>query len=70
MVIANPIPISGVTVMIGGAAAQVAAANLVGPGLYQLNVVVPAATPNGDVPVVATAGSMTTQSGALIAVQQ
>jgi uncharacterized protein (TIGR03437 family) len=70
LVIANPIPISGVTVMIGGAAAQVVAANLVGPGLYQLNVAVPASTPNGDVPVVATVGGLTTQSGAFIAVQQ
>jgi uncharacterized protein (TIGR03118 family) len=69
-VIANPIPLSGVTVMIGGASAQVVAANLVAPGLYQLNVIVPSSTPNGDVPVTATVGSGTTQSGALISVQQ
>ena len=69
LVISNPVPISGVTVRIGGVSAQIAAANLVGPGLYQLNVVVPASTPSGDVPVVATVGSGTTQSGALIAVQ-
>ena len=70
LVIANPIPITGVTVMIGGASAQVVAANLVGPGLYQLNVTVPASTPNGDVPVVAMVGSGTTQTGAMIAVLQ
>jgi uncharacterized protein (TIGR03118 family) len=69
-VIVTPIPISAITVMIGGTAAQVMAANLVGPGLYQVNVIVPAGTPNGDVPVVATVGSGTTQSGTIIAVQQ
>ncbi|MBV8843191.1 MAG: TIGR03118 family protein [Bryobacterales bacterium] len=66
----NPIPISGVSVMIGGTTARVAAANLVGPGLYQLNVIVPANTPNGDAAVIATVGNATTQSGALINVQQ
>ncbi|MBV8843190.1 MAG: TIGR03118 family protein [Bryobacterales bacterium] len=69
-VIPNPIPLSGVSVTIGGAAARVAAANLVGPGLYQLNVIVPPNTPNGDAAVIATVGNATTQSGALINVQQ
>jgi uncharacterized protein (TIGR03437 family) len=40
------------------------------PGLYQLNVVVPTSAANGDVPVVATVGSGTTQTGALISIQQ
>jgi uncharacterized protein (TIGR03437 family) len=70
LVLAGPIPITGVTVMIGGASAQVVAANLVGPGLYQLNVTVPLSTPNGDVPVVAMVGSGATQTGAMIAVLQ
>jgi uncharacterized protein (TIGR03437 family) len=69
-VITTPIPLTGVTVTIGGASAQVVSAMLVMPGLYQLNVVVPTSAANGDVPVVATVGSATTQTGALISVQQ
>jgi uncharacterized protein (TIGR03118 family) len=69
-VITSPIAFTGVTVTIGGTSAQMVSANLVMPGLYQLNVIVPAGTPNGDVPVVATVGSASTQSGALISVQQ
>jgi uncharacterized protein (TIGR03118 family) len=69
-VITTPIPLNGVTVTIGGTSAQVVSAMLVMPGLYQLNVVVPTAAPNGDVPVIATVGSATTQTGALISVQQ
>jgi uncharacterized protein (TIGR03118 family) len=68
-VISSPIPVSGISVTIGTAAAQVVAANLVGPGLYQLNVIVPAGTPAGDNAVVATVANGTTQSGALISVQ-
>jgi uncharacterized protein (TIGR03118 family) len=68
-VISTPIPISGVSVTIGTTAAQVVAANLVGPGLYQINVIVPMGTPSGDNAVVATVGSGMTQSGALISVQ-
>jgi uncharacterized protein (TIGR03118 family) len=69
-VISTPIPLSGVTVTIGGTSAQVVSAFLVMPGEYQLNVIVPPATANGDIPVVATIGSATTQTGAIIAVQQ
>jgi uncharacterized protein (TIGR03437 family) len=68
-IISTPIPVSGVSVMIGQAAAQVVAVNLVGPGLYQINVIVPQAASSGDNPVVATVGSGTTQTGALISVQ-
>ncbi len=66
--ISTPIPITGVTVTIGGASAVVPFAALVGPGLYQINVTIPAATPNGDAAVTATIGSQTTQTGALVSV--
>ena len=51
------------TVQIGGNTAQVVSAVLSGPGLYQLNVVVPAATPNGDAAVTVTVGGVTSPSG-------
>ncbi len=38
-------------------------------GLYQLNVRIPASTPDGDIPVVATAGGASTQSGVTIPVK-
>jgi uncharacterized protein (TIGR03437 family) len=69
MAITSPIPITGVSITIGGVAAQIVAANLVMPGEYQFSVIVPAGTPNGDIPVVATVGSGMTQAGAIIAVQ-
>jgi uncharacterized protein (TIGR03118 family) len=68
-VISTPIPVSGITVTIGGTAAQLVAADLVGPGLYQINVIVPMGAAAGDNAVVATVASGTTQSGALISVQ-
>jgi uncharacterized protein (TIGR03437 family) len=58
--IANP-----VTVTVGGVSAQVLWAGLVGPGLYQLNVVVPA-VPSGDQAVVATVSGVGTQPAALL----
>jgi len=66
--ITTPIPITGVTVTVGGATAVVTFAGLVGPGLYQINVTIPAATPNGDAALVATIGSQTTQTGVLVSV--
>ena len=56
------------TVTIGGANANVVFAGLTGTGLYQINVTVPASTPNGDAPVVATAGGVSSPAGALITV--
>jgi uncharacterized protein (TIGR03437 family) len=41
-------------VTIGGVQANIIFAGLVGPGLYQFNVYVPASTPNGDIPMTAT----------------
>ena len=58
---------SPVTVTIGGLPANVLWAGLVGPGLYQVNVTVPA-TGSGDQAVVATVSGVSTQSGALLKV--
>jgi uncharacterized protein (TIGR03437 family) len=56
-------------VQIGGAAATVQFAGLVLPGLYQLNVIVPASAPDGDNAVVATFNGVTTQSGTVLTIQ-
>jgi uncharacterized protein (TIGR03437 family) len=58
-----------VQVTIGGMPANVAYAGLVESGTYQLNVTVPN-LPNGDAPVVATIGGVTSQTGVSITVQQ
>lgn len=58
-----------VTVTIGGVAATVLYAGLVGPGLYQINVTVPTALADGDHAVVATVSGVASQSsGALLKV--
>jgi uncharacterized protein (TIGR03437 family) len=57
------------SVQIGGVAAAVQFAGLVGPGLYQLNVVVPD-LPDGDQAVSASIGGSTTQSNAFITTQR
>jgi uncharacterized protein (TIGR03118 family) len=51
------------TVTIGGTSAQVTFSGLVGAGLYQINVIVPPGTPDGDIPVVALLGTATSQTG-------
>jgi len=56
------------SVTIGGLPASVTYAGLAGSGLYQLNVIVPASAPNGDLPLVATYNGNSTQTGALITV--
>jgi uncharacterized protein (TIGR03437 family) len=56
------------SVTIGGTPATVVA-GLSGPGLYQLNVVVPAGAPNGDLPLTASYNGGSTQT-AFITVQQ
>jgi uncharacterized protein (TIGR03437 family) len=56
-------------IRIGGIAAAVAFAGLVGPGLYQFNVTVPN-LPNGDAAVLATIGGAATQTGVSVTVQQ
>jgi uncharacterized protein (TIGR03118 family) len=69
-VITTAIPVTGVTITVGGAPAQVAFAGLVMPGLYQFNVVIPTATANGDAQVVATVGSSISAAGPLVNVQK
>jgi len=62
------------TATVGGQAATVSFAGLVGPGLYQLNIVLPAGTTAGqtgavaEVPVVVTAGGAQSQAKAVVAV--
>jgi uncharacterized protein (TIGR03118 family) len=62
------------TVTVGGQPATVSFSGLVGPGLYQLNVVLPAGTatvatgPTAAVPVVATVGGAQSQAKAVVAV--
>lgn len=55
-------------IRIGGVLANVQFAGIVAPGEYQFNVVIPA-LPDGDQPVVADIGGLTTQSGLSIAVK-
>jgi uncharacterized protein (TIGR03437 family) len=55
---------------LGGNPATVAFAGLNGPGLYQVNLVVPASAANGDNPLSCTYGGATTPAGALITVQR
>ncbi len=67
-VITTAIPMSGVSVTVGGAPAQLNFQGLVMPGLYQFNVVIPLSTPNGDAEVVATVGGSVTPTGPLVSV--
>jgi uncharacterized protein (TIGR03437 family) len=56
---------------IGGNATPVAFAGLIGfPGLYQINLTIPAGTPNGDNPISCTYGGSSTPAGDVITVQQ
>jgi uncharacterized protein (TIGR03437 family) len=57
-----------VTVTIGGTPADVTFAGLVGPGLYQINVTVPASLADGDHAVIASVGGVSSQSGARLKV--
>jgi len=60
----SPLPV----IKIGGIAAAVQFAGLVGPGLYQFNVVVPSSLANGDQSITATYNDQTSQAGTLIAI--
>ena len=55
---------------IGTNAAAVAFAGLITPGLYQLNIVIPTGTPNGDQSISCTYGGSATPTGDLITVGQ
>ena len=65
----SPTP-STVQIKIGGIAATVAFAGLVGPGLYQFNVTVPPDLPTGDAAVLATIAGVATQPGVSLTIQQ
>jgi uncharacterized protein (TIGR03437 family) len=66
----NPAPLAvPATVRIGGTAAAVQFAGIVGPGLYQFNVVVPN-VPDGDNPILIEIGGMTSQASAFLSVQR
>jgi uncharacterized protein (TIGR03118 family) len=68
--VTSPAPLTMLpTVTFGGAMAHVAFAGLISPGLYQINVTVPATTPDGDIPVVAQVQGQASPSNAVIAVQ-
>ena len=55
---------------VGGATAAVAYAGVIGPGLYQLNVVIPSGAPSGDNLITCTVNGVASSSGDLITVQQ
>jgi uncharacterized protein (TIGR03437 family) len=57
-------------VQIGGSQASVLFAGLISPGLFQINVTVPAGAATGDNPIVAQYGGQSTQAGTLLTVQQ
>ena len=57
-------------IQIGGATATVAFAGVVGPGLYQINVVVPSAATDGDNAVTASYNGAAAPSGGFIAVKR
>jgi uncharacterized protein (TIGR03437 family) len=59
-----------VTITIGGVTVTPSFAGLSASGLYQFNVTVPASLTTGDAAVSATIGGYTTQTGAVISVQQ
>jgi len=51
------------TVTVGGASANVVFSGLIGTGLYQLNLTVPKPLPDGDAPVIATVGGVSSPAG-------
>lgn len=62
----SPLPV----IQIGGLGALVQYAGLVMPGVFQINVTVPPATPDGNNTITATYNGLTTSSNVLLAVQQ
>ncbi len=69
-VLAAPAQLMGqVTVTIGGKPATVIWAGMVSAGLDQLNVTIPEGLPDGDFPIVATVGGVSTQPEVVIGVR-
>jgi uncharacterized protein (TIGR03437 family) len=63
-------PLAGTaTVLVNNIAANVVFAGLVAPGLYQINVILPAGLPDGDLPIVASIGGVSSPAGALITIK-
>jgi plastocyanin len=62
LTLANP-----VRVLVGGVQAEVMFAGLVGPGLFQINVKIPAGVPSGDAAIVAEVGGARSPEGIFIA---
>jgi len=63
-------PLAGTaTVLVNNATANVVFSGLVAPGLYQINVTLPTSLPDGDVPVVARIGGVSSPTGALITIK-
>jgi uncharacterized protein (TIGR03437 family) len=58
------------TIQIGGTPATVTYAGVMGPGLYQLNVVVPKTASSGDNTVTCSYNGATSPPGDLITIQQ
>ncbi len=63
------VTVNPVTVVIGGVNATVAYSGIVGAGLYQINVIVPAGTPSGDQPIRASVSGLQTGAGAVVTVR-
>jgi uncharacterized protein (TIGR03437 family) len=61
----SPLPV----ITVGGLTAMVQFAGLVAPGEFQFNVVLPVSLADGDQPIAATYGGLTTQVGTLITIQ-
>ena len=61
--------VNSAAVWIGGQPAELLWAGLVAPGLYQLNVRVPAAAPAGDLPIATELEGASTQDGVFLAVR-
>jgi uncharacterized protein (TIGR03118 family) len=70
-VVTGPLPLAILpTVVIEGIPGKVTFAGVVTPGLYQINVTVPATLPPGDAAVIATLANGETQPGAFITISQ
>jgi uncharacterized protein (TIGR03437 family) len=54
---------------IGGVSVQPSFAGMTAVGLYQFNIAVPASAPDGDIPVVATIGGISSPGSVTIHVQ-
>ncbi len=57
------------TVLVNNVASNVVFAGLVAPGLYQINVMLPADLPDGDLPIVVGIGGTSSPAGALITIK-